>query len=262
MDWDVILRTLVAGMAGSFACGLGAIPLAFEKIPLKHHIGKGYALAAGLMVAASVYNLLFPALEEVFAAPSRIWAIGRVLVGLMGGCLVISWVEAYLSHHEQDDYHPAVTTFGSRMGLLVFVSMTLHSMPEGVAIGVGYGAENHGDQYEGLGLFIAIAIAIHNIPEGLAVALPMRLQGASIWRCFWAAFATSLPQPLAAVPASMAVWLFQPLMLPFLGFAAGAMLFLVMAELIPEALETESRSAVAWYFMTGFCLMVSVQAVL
>jgi ZIP family zinc transporter len=111
----------------------------------------------------------------------------------------------------------------------------------------------------GLGLHLAIAIAIHNIPEGMAVAIPMRLGGVSLWRCFWYAVASSLPQPIAAVPAALAVGFFQPLMLPMLGFAAGAMIFLVVVELLPDALETQSAGSSAWAFSLGVALMVLVQ---
>ena len=127
---------------------------------------------------------------------------------------------------------------------------------------VGYGAEGRDAALGGLGLYIAVAIAIHNIPEGLAVALPMRARGASINRCFWMAFLTSLPQPIAAVPASLMVWFFQPLMLPMLGFAAGAMMYLVVVELIPDALGTRSPDQTAWAFMLGFGLMVLEQVAL
>ncbi len=140
--------------------------------------------------------------------------------------------------------------------------MAFHSIPEGVAVGVGFGSEGHHEQLEGLGLYIALAISIHNMPEGLAVALPMRSRGASIGKCFLLAFLTSLPQPIAAVPASLAVWIFEPLMLPFLGFAAGAMMYLVIVELIPDALATHTPSQIAWSFMGGFGLMVLVQVAL
>lgn len=152
--------------------------------------------------------------------------------------------------------------FDSRIETLVLAAMFFHSIPEGVAVGVGYAAETHGDEFAGLGLYIALAIAIHNIPEGLAVALPMRTHGASIWKCFWFAVFTSLPQRIAAVPASLLVWFFEPLMLPLLGFAAGAMMYLVIDELIPEALKYGSHTSITWAFMVGFSLMVLVQVML
>lgn len=81
-------------------------------------------------------------------------------------------------------------------------------------------------------------------------------------RCFWYAFLSSLPQPIAAVPAVLAVWFFEPLLLPMLGFAAGAMIFLVVVELIPDALEHRRPEDIAWAFMIGFALMVLVQVAL
>ena len=140
--------------------------------------------------------------------------------------------------------------------------MAFHSFPEGVAVGVGYASAQHMPGVENLGNYIALAIAIHNIPEGLAVAIPMRAGGASIFKCFFAAFLTSLPQPLAAVPAALLVWFFEPLMVPLLGFAAGAMIFLVIREMIPDALKERSPVEIAWSFITGFALMILVQAAL
>jgi zinc transporter ZupT len=90
----------------------------------------------------------------------------------------------------------------------------------------------------------------------------MRATGASVASCFWYAFFTSLPQPIAAVPAALMVWFFEPLMLPMLGFAAGAMMYLVVVELITDALEERRPVEIAWAFMLGFSLMVLVQVVL
>jgi ZIP family zinc transporter len=151
---------------------------------------------------------------------------------------------------------------GGRRESLIFIAMSLHSVPEGVAVGVGYASSQFVPDIPHLGGYIALAIAIHNIPEGLAVAIPMRANGATIPKCFTAAFLTSLPQPLAAVPAALLVWLFEPLMIPLLGFAAGAMMFLVLLELIPDALEARPPVEIAWAFVLGFALMILVQVVL
>jgi ZIP family zinc transporter len=95
-------------------------------------------------------------------------------------------------------------SLGNRRSALVFLAMTVHSIPEGVAVSVGFGAESHVGE-AGLGLHLAVAIAIHNIPEGMAAAILLRAGGASIPSCFWYAFFTSLPQPIAAVPAALMV---------------------------------------------------------
>jgi ZIP family zinc transporter len=259
-QYQFVLECFLAGLAASLACGLGALPLAFERLHLERRIGLGYAFAGGLMMAASVYNLLMPAFATSGKEATRLWPVANILVGLFLGCAAMWAVQIFLTPERLRSNW--LRPFGGRTAALVFLAMAFHSIPEGVAVGVGYGAEGRGGIYAGLGLYIAVAIAIHNIPEGLAVALPMRVKGAPIWKCFLAAFLTSLPQPIAAVPASLMVWFFEPLMLPMLGFAAGAMMYLVIVELIPDALETRSPTQTAWAFMLGFGLMVLVQTVL
>jgi ZIP family zinc transporter len=262
-DSHFVLASLIAGLVASLACGLGALPLAIRGIAFKNHIGLGYGFAGGLMVAASVYNLLLPAFALGSKDAVRLWPVVETLLGMAAGCGFLWSVQKFLT--PQRLASPWLRPLGGRVEALVFLAMSFHSIPEGVAVGVGFAAETYREVLEvrqGLGLYVAAAIAIHNIPEGLAVALPMRAGGASIARCYLFAFLTSLPQPLAAVPAALLVWLFQPLMLPLLGFSAGAMMYLVVVELIPDGLETTSRSGIAWTFMAGFGLMMLVQVAL
>ena len=129
--------------------------------------------------------------------------------------------------------------------------MFVHSIPEGIAIGVGYAT---GELK--FGLLLAVAIAFHNVPEGIAISLPLRAKGVSTLRCAGYAIFSSLPQPLAAVPAFLLVWIFQPLLPAGLGFAGGAMIFLVVAELIPESLTQCSREDAAWGVMVGLVVML------
>ena len=124
--------------------------------------------------------------------------------------------------------------------LLILGVMTVHSAAEGVSVGVSFG-----DTTE-FGVLVTLAIAIHNIPEGLAIALILIPRGISVWRSAgWAVF-TSLPQPLLAVPAFLAVVYFTPFLPIGLGLAAGAMIWMTFEELVPEALEDGSRSLVAF----------------
>jgi zinc transporter ZupT len=142
----------------------------------------------------------------------------------------------------------------NRIGL-VLGTMFFHSFPEGLAIGVAYGSGEIG-----LGILIAVAISIHNIPEGIAVSLPLSASGVSGWKCVaWSIF-SSLPQPLATIPAYLAVVAFRPV-LPFaFGLAAGAMFFLVLREMIPESRSTEGqRQSSALAAMTGFIGMMLLQ---
>jgi zinc transporter ZupT len=258
-EYDVAVESFVAGIAAAVACGLGVLPVAFGQRNLRHRIGLGYAFAGGLMFAASVYNLLIPAFTLGGDKATELWPVVQTLTGLLAGCATLWFVRNWLTP-ERLATSP-FKSLGTRQSALVFLAMTLHSFPEGVAVGVGYGAEGRVGA-EGLGLHLAVAIAIHNIPEGMAVAIPLRAAGASLGTCFWYAFFTSLPQPIAAVPAALMVWFFAPLMLPMLGFAAGAMMYLVVVELIPDALEERRPVEIAWAFMVGFSLMVLVQVVL
>lgn len=257
-----------AGVLASLACGLGALPLMIRGVdPIKQR-GLGYGFAGGLMFSASVYNLLLPALD-LGDGGWTLWKVLPIVVGLLLGAMFLQVAEYWV--HGETLGGPGVAStpelperwkrWGGRVGLLVFIAMTIHSIPEGVAVGVGYAADGTGAA-AGMGPTLALAIAIHNIPEGLAVAIPLRSAGASIGRCFLAATATSLTQPLATVPAVLLAWFFQPLMPVLMGFAAGAMVFLVILELIPVALETESPRRIAWAFTLGFCLMLLVQVVL
>lgn len=256
-EWTSVYYSVAAGVVASLACGCGALPLLVPRIDIKRRMGIGYGFAGGMMIAASVYNLLQPAFTLETEQASRAWPVLQTLGGLFLGCSFMWLIENGLTPDRLKSGW--LKRLGGRTEALLFAVMTLHSVPEGVAVGVGFASEHQLESAEGLGLYIAIAISIHNIPEGLAVAMPMRSGGASIWKCFWVATLTSLPQPIAAIPACLAVWFFEPLMLPMLGFAAGAMMYLVIVELIPNALETRSRTQIAWYFMIGFGLMALVQ---
>ncbi len=257
VQYDFVILAFGAGLAASVACGLGALPLAFPGLHLEKRMGLGYAFASGLMFAASVYNLLLPAFTVGTEGAAGFGPVLQVLGGMAAGAGFIALIERNLTKDRLAK--SPLRKVGGRTEVLVFLAMTFHSIPEGVAVGVGYGAETHLPDAQGFGNYIALAIGIHNIPEGLAVALPLRLRGASLLKCFLLAVVTSLPQPIAAVPAGLLVWVFQPLMLPFLGFAAGAMMFLVLMELIPTALKERSAIQIAWMFLLGFGVMALVQ---
>jgi ZIP family zinc transporter len=258
---DTVFIAVVAGLAASLACGLGVLPLLLRRIDPAHHAGMGYGLAGGLMFAASVYNLILPGLE-IGGGERSLRSLLTVVGGILAGCAFIALVERHLPHESASDDDKTYNAWGGRVGMLVFIAMCAHSIPEGVAVGVGYTSDKLIEGAAKLGPTLALAIAIHNIPEGLAVAIPMRSRGASITRCFWAAVLTSLPQPLAAIPAVLLAWFFNPLMPIMMGFAAGAMIFLVVLELIPQALAQERPTKIAWSFVIGFCAMIMIQIAL
>ncbi|MBB6429712.1 ZIP family metal transporter [Algisphaera agarilytica] len=264
MPDDILIKAVVAGLLASLACGLGVVPLMVPGLDPKRHSGTGYAVAAGLMFAASVYNLILPGLQVGEGEAAFHWTLAKmlpILGGLFIGAGFLSLSGKLIEDHDLGER--LGKGVGGAGGLLIFLAMLIHSIPEGVAVGVGYTAE--GTEYAhnpNMGSYLALAIGIHNIPEGLAVAIPLRAAGVSLHKCFWLAVLTSVPQPIAAVPAVLAAWLFNPLMPWLMAFAAGAMIFLVVEELIPEANKTLSCQRVAWAFTFGFGGMMLIQTVL
>jgi zinc transporter, ZIP family len=218
---------LLAGVT-ALATGLGALPFAFARMPEKRTLGLANALAAGLMLGASAGLLLEGA---------RV-GFGRTLIGAGLGVVFVAIMGRLLHGHEELKLG-ALTGVDARRALLMVGVMTAHSLTEGVGVGVSFGGGAK------LGLLITLVIALHNIPEGLAISLVLVPAGTPVWRAaLWSIF-SSLPQPLLAVPAFLAVERFRPLLGGGLGFAAGAMVWMAISELLPEAVEHAPRSRVA-----------------
>jgi zinc transporter ZupT len=237
----IVWQVFWVAVLTDLATGLGVVPLAIVPRLSVPWQGMMTSAAAGMMLSASVFTLTGEALQN--------GAVWHVLIGLLAGAGFFSWTARLVETAEWRI--GTLSAAESRQGILVIVAMFIHSIPEGVAIGVGYAT---GELR--FGLLLAVAIAVHNIPEGLAVAMPLRARGVSLPRCAVYAVVTSLPQPLAAVPSFLLVSLFKPLLPIGLGFAGGAMIFLVAFELMPESLERCSRAQAAWSLMIGLTAML------
>lgn len=241
--WHVFWVALLTDLA----TGLGALPfLFFRRFPDRWQ-GFSYAVAGGMMVSAGVFSL-----AEQGLGRGRAW---ETIAGMFAGSCFYWLIARFVKVREWS--FGSLNAKQSRQSVLVLTAMFVHSIPEGVAIGVGYAT----GQLE-FGLLLALAIAVHNIPEGIAVSLPLRAEGISGIRCVGFAILTSVPQPLVAVPAFLLVDFFRPLLPAGLGFAGGAMIFLVIQELVPESLKRTSREATAWGFVVGLMLMLAVTAAL
>ena len=229
----------------ALATGLGALPFLFVRTLSRRHLGLANALAAGLMVAASL-GLVWEGARE---------SLGLTLLGAAIGMGFVMVSSVFLGGHD-DLKLGALRGADARRALLIVGVMTIHSITEGVGLGVSFGGG------EELGLLITIVIAIHNIPEGLAISLVLVPAGTPVWRAAaWSVF-RSLPQPLLAIPAFLAVETFAPLLGAGLGFAAGAMLWMSFRELGPEALHDAPRLQVAGVMALGVVGMVLTQILL
>jgi zinc transporter, ZIP family len=241
----VVLVFLLA-LLTAVATGLGALPFAFAKHPTRRWLGASNAVAAGLMLAAS-FGLLYEGVN---------YGLSRTLAGALLGLGFIVAARRFL----RQDEHPAVFAgmggLDARKGLLIVGVMTVHSFTEGIGIGVSFGGG------QALGLFISVALAVHNVPEGLAISLVLVPRGVSVARAAWWSVFSSLPQPLMAVPAFLFVELFRPLLPYGLGFAAGAMIWMVFSELVPDALEEASSDLVAVVLTASVVAMVAFQVLI
>jgi zinc transporter ZupT len=243
----VLLEVFIAAVISDLATGLGALPFLFIDRVHPRWKGMSGAAASGMMLSASMFALADTALHRGGAL--------EVIAGMVAGALFFAWTAGVVARrHWHLSNWSAVE---SRQSILLISTMFVHSAPEGIAIGVGYATGE-----VSFGVLMAAAIAVHNIPEGTAVSLVLRARGASIWRCIGYALLTSVPQPVLAVPAFLLTSIFQPLVAPSLGFAGGAMIFLVMSELLPESFEANSRLETAWSVTLGLIAMLGFTAAL
>jgi ZIP family zinc transporter len=223
--------------------------------------------AAGVMIAASVWSLLLPAiaLAEGFGSPA--WA--PAAIGVVLGALTLRLADVLLPHLHFGQ--PVSRAEGPRTAwrrtTLLVLAITLHNVPEGLAVGVAFGAAALGAGLPGgatLGAAIALAIgiAIQNFPEGLAVSMPLRREGVGPWRCFWYGQLSAAVEPVAAGLGAAAVLAVAPVLPYALAFAAGAMLFVVVEELIPESHLGGHADLATTGTIAGFTVMMILDVAL
>ena len=237
----------LAGSATAFATGLGAVPVFVLGSRAERLRPFLWGTAIGLMSVAAVVGLLLPALDEDGGGE----VVAGVIVGV--GFLLVS--RRLLAH--RDVHVGELRGAGVRRSLLVFGVLLVHSLPEGFAIGTAYASDT-----EGLALFVILAIGLQNIPEGTSVAIPMESAGFSPAQQWWAAVLTSAPQPVGAVIAFLAVEQISGLMPFSFAFAAGAMLALVIIELVPVAFARGGRLGAAAGTAAGASVMLLLAALL
>lgn len=242
-----ITKVFLYALLTAVTTGIGALPFFFIKDISPSLLGKSNAAASGLMLAAS-YSLIMEGYKI------NDW---MTLGGMLAGVVLVVVANKWMNNRAEVPVEDLLA--GKRKQMLLFLGiMTVHSFAEGISVGVSFANTME------FGVFIAIAIAIHNIPEGLAISLVMVPQGTSPIKAVWWSIFSSLPQPLMAIPAFLFVEVFQQY-LPFgLGLAAGAMIWMVFAELVPEALEKcEAKMVGLWVtiailVMSAFQILIGV----
>jgi ZIP family zinc transporter len=231
---DNLVFVFAAGLLTAIATGLGAIPFFFfEEISDRRNVIL-WGFSSGIMLAASVFGLLGEGLAEGGPLELGIGMVAGVLLVVVAHDLLLD-ADIDPRQYEEADFKKLVLILGI---------LTVHSFPEGIAVGVSFadlglegGVSVVGFTVPLLAVFMTIAISIHNVPEGTAISIPLRSMGVSEWRMVWWAVFSSLPQPVGAVIAFSFVRVARDFLPYGFGFAAGAMIYLVLTEFVPEALD-------------------------
>ncbi len=259
-----VLQALTGTSFTWFVTALGASLVFFFKKIDRKVMDAMLGCAAGVMIAASFWSLLAPAIEMVETEGGIPWI--PPLIGFLSGGVFLWSIDKVLPH-----LHPGfpekdaegIKTSWQRSVLLV-LAITLHNIPEGLAVGVAFGAAAAGHPAASLGAAIALAIGIgiQNFPEGAAVSVPLRREGMSRRKSFLYGQASGIVEPIAGVLGAAAVIIMQPILPYALSFAAGAMIYVVAEELIPESQLEKNTDIATIGAMGGFAVMMTLDVAL
>lgn len=264
-QFSPVTQALIATLFTWGVTAAGAALVFFMKTINPKVMDSMLGFAAGVMIAASFWSLLAPGLEMAEQLGHTPWL--TAVIGFMGGGLFMRLVDKFLPHlHLGADIEQSegVKTSWQRSTLLV-VAITLHNIPEGLAVGVAFGAvaANLPAATIGGAMALAIGIGIQNFPEGAAVSMPLRREGFSKWKSFLMGQASGIVEPVAGVIGALFVMRMQNILPYALCFAAGAMIFVVVEELIPESQQNQANiDLVTMATMGGFSVMMVLDVAL
>jgi ZIP family zinc transporter len=251
----VVVIGFFASIMAGLATGVGALPVLLLRRISNTLFNNLLGAAAGIMLAATAFSLLIPGISF----GNAIWpakGIYIVAAGMMIGALFLHYADRQLPHVKLDTLSDTQMMSLNKIWLFI-IAITIHNFPEGMSVGVSFGSGNVNN-----GVVLAVAIALQNIPEGLAVALPLVGLGYNKWRAVGIATLTGLVEPVGGLLGITMVTVFTPLLPIAMGFAAGAMLFVISEEIIPEThAQGRSRSA-TFALMFGFIVMMILDNIL
>jgi zinc transporter, ZIP family len=267
-EWFTQLSPILQALLGTcftwLLTALGASVVFFFKSVNKNVLNGMLGFAAGVMVAASYWSLLAPAIE--MAAESSLPAWVPAVVGFLSGGGFLWAVDRVLPHLHLglplEDAEGIKTSW--QRSILLVLAITLHNIPEGLAVGVAFGAVAAGLPSASLAgaAALALGIGIQNLPEGMAVSVPLRREGLSRLKSFWYGQLSGLVEPVAGVTGALAVLLIRPILPYALAFAAGAMIYVVVEELIPESQLEQTTHVATFGAMVGFAVMMTLDVAL
>lgn len=252
---EIVVIGFLASILAGLATGIGALPALFFKTISKDLFNSMLGAAAGVMLAATAFSLLVPGIDF----GNQIWpgkGLYIVSLGMIIGALFLHYADQQLPHIRFDSVVDSELDSLKKIWLFI-IAITIHNFPEGMSVGVSFGS---GEMKNGI--ILATAIALQNIPEGLAVALPLLGLGYNKWKAVGIATATGLVEPVGGLLGITMVTVFSPVLPIAMGFAAGAMLFVISEEIIPET-HSNGRSRIATFaLMIGFIIMMALDNIL
>jgi len=257
-----VLAALYAATFTWLVTALGAAFVFFFKTMNRNFLDSMLGFTGGVMVAASIWSLLIPAID--MSDGEGFMQVLPAVIGFLMGTGFLFALDKLLPHfHVNFKQVEGVKSPWQKTTLLV-LAITLHNIPEGLAVGVLFGAVAAGVPEASIGGAVALAVGIglQNFPEGIAVAMPLRRMGVSRRKRFYYGQLSAVVEPIAAVLGAFAVAFFTPLLPYALAFAAGAMMFVVVEEVIPEAQQNKDSDWATLGFIGGFILMMSLDVVL
>ena len=263
-SWPAVWQALAASTFTWGLTALGAAAVFFFRDVSRKSLDAALGFTAGVMIAASFWSLLNPAIALSEEMGMVKWI--PPLVGFLAGAFSMRLVDYVLPHvHLFGPMEEAegVKTRWQRTTLLV-LAITLHNIPEGLAIGVAFGAVAAGFESASFSAAVALAIGIgiQNCPEGTAVAVPLRREGLSRFKSWWYGQLSATVEPVAAVVGALAVMTMRPILPYALAFAAGAMIFVVVEEVIPESQRGGNGDLATLGTMVGFAVMMTLDVAL
>jgi zinc transporter, ZIP family len=262
-ELDPILQAFLATVFTWFMTAIGASFVFGLRSMNRRVVDLMLGFAAGVMIAASVWSLLIPSMDLAEADGLPKWM--PALVGFVCGGLFLFAVDRILPHLHpglSSDHAEGLKTSWSRSTLLV-TAITLHNIPEGLAVGVAFGAvAQDGGTTLAAAVALAIGIGIQNLPEGTAVSVPLRGAGMSRRKSFFFGQLSAVVEPMAAVVGAVAITLARPILPYILAFAAGAMIYVVVEEVIPESQRGSNTDLATGGAMFGFAIMMLLDVTL
>jgi zinc transporter, ZIP family len=259
---DPILAALLATTFTWLLTALGASFVFFFKTMNRMVLDGMLGFTGGVMVAASYWSLLAPAIE--MSEGEGFVKVLPAAVGFLLGALFLFGLDKTLPHlHINFKESEGIKSPWQKTTLLV-LAITLHNIPEGLAVGVLFGGVAAGIPEASIAgaVTLAIGIGIQNFPEGIAVSMPLRRMGMSRWKSFMYGQSSAIVEPIAGVIGAVAVTFFTPLLPYALAFAAGAMIFVVVEEVIPETQQDKNTDIATLGFIGGFIVMMSLDVAL